>query len=92
MKWLSWRWWFENRHSGAITIAQFPNWPLFAIAGGSVLRVVTNDDSTLHRAADTAVVALWLFWGADELARGVNPWRRFLGTLVILWQLRRVLG
>jgi hypothetical protein len=28
-----------------------------------------------------------LFWGADELIRGVNPWRRLLGALVIAWQL-----
>ena len=29
--WWSFRWWFENRETGQITIAQFPNWPLFAI-------------------------------------------------------------
>jgi hypothetical protein len=36
-------------------------------------------------------VALWLYWGADELVRGVNPWRRLLGTGVVLWQLARLL-
>ena len=28
---MSARWWFENRETGDITIAQFPNWPLWGI-------------------------------------------------------------
>ncbi len=87
MKMLSVRWWFENRETGEITVAQFPNWPLFAILAGWAVRAIADDSSDAYRWAGGAVTVLWLYWGADELIRGVNPWRRLLGTLVIAWQL-----
>jgi hypothetical protein len=88
----SFRWWFENRRTGEITIAQFPNWPLFAIAFGWLVLLVTDDGSAAHDTTRVVVTGLWLFWGADEVIRGVNPWRRVLGALVIAWQLVRVLA
>jgi hypothetical protein len=45
----SWRWWFENRETHEITIAQFPNWPLLAIPIGWLAERLTNQDSTLHQ-------------------------------------------
>jgi len=84
---LSSRWWFESRETGRITLAQFPNWPLFAIAVGWLVRLVVNESSEVYVFAGGAITALWLFWGVDELMRGVNPWRRLLGALVIVWQL-----
>ncbi len=80
------RWWFENRQTGDITIAQFPNWPLWSIAVASLVRFTLTDDSTAHDVAGWAIHGLWLFWGADEIVRGVNPWRRLLGGAVIVWQ------
>ena len=90
--WWSFRWWFENRETGQITIAQFPNWPLFAIGAGYLVRAIADDGSTFDDVAGAAIVGLWLFWGADELIRGVNPWRRVLGTLVIAYQLFRLVS
>jgi len=81
------RWWFENRNTGQITIAQFPNWPLFAIGAGWLIGALANEDSTIHDIVDVALVTLWLYWGATELTRGVNPWRRALGSMVIVWQI-----
>lgn len=85
------RWWFENRITGEITVGQFPNWPLFAIAVTWVVGQLAEDGSRLADGAAWVAVALWLYWGADELVRGVNPWRRLLGTGVVLWQLARLL-
>ena len=82
----SFRWWFENRQNGDITIGQFPNWPLFAIAGAWIVRRFVDDGSPAASATGAIGTALWLFWGADELVRGVNPWRRLLGAAVIGWQ------
>lgn len=84
--WRSWRWWFENRETGAITIAQFPNWPIWCIGACWLARLALTDGSTAHDIAGWAIRALWLFWGTDELVRGVNPWRRLLGATVIVWQ------
>lgn len=87
MRPLSARWWFENRRTGAITVAQFPNWPLFAIGAAWLVGRVVDEGSAADDAAGVAVTALWMFWAADELFRGVNPWRRALGSVVLGWQL-----
>lgn len=84
------RWFFENRETGEITVAQFPNWPLFAIAGGWILRAFTADGSVVHDLSGVGVTVLWIYWGADELIRGVNPWRRLVGSGVLVWQFVRV--
>jgi hypothetical protein len=84
---LSRRWWFENRHTGEITIAQFPNWPLWGLGGCWLARLAADDGSTIHDVLGWVIRGLWLFWGADELLRGVNPWRRALGLGVITWQI-----
>ncbi|MEZ5247195.1 MAG: hypothetical protein R2707_19065 [Acidimicrobiales bacterium] len=81
------RWWFENRETGAITVAQFPNWPLFGVGSAWLVGWIASDGSRLHDIAGVAATGLWLYWGADELVRGVNPWRRLLGSTAIAWQL-----
>jgi hypothetical protein len=86
------RWCFEDRRTGRITIAQFPNWPLFAIAVAWLVGRVVSDGSAVADVAAATMVGLWLFWGADELIRGVNPWRRMLGAGVIAWQVIGLLG
>lgn len=85
----SWRWWFENRQQGGLTIAQFPNWPLFGIATAAVARRLTADGSAVQSGTGWLIAALWLYWGSDELLRGVNPWRRLLGALVLGWLVAR---
>ena len=76
-------WWFRNRQTGRITVGQFPNWPLFAIVIGWVVRSVAAEGSTAHTVTGWAVTVLWLYWGGDEIVRGVNPWRRALGSAVV---------
>ena len=85
--WRTWRWWFENRETGEITIAQFPNWPIWSIGVAWLTRLPLTDGSGPHDIVGWVIRVLWLTWGADELARGVNPWRRLLGVAVIVWQL-----
>ncbi len=87
MRTLSFRWWFASRETGRITIAQFPNWPLFAIGAVSVVRLLVDESSDAYGIAGGTITALWLFWGADELIRGVNPFRRLIGALVVAWQM-----
>lgn len=74
-------WAFRDRKTGRIVIAQFPNIPLALWIIASVLRWFA------HGTIDTvltviATVALAL-WAGDEIIRGVNPWRRFLGAAVL---------
>jgi hypothetical protein len=85
------RWWFENRETGRITVAQFPNAPLVGAAAAWVVRRLAPEGSTLEDLSGIAFVVLLLVWAADEVVRGVNPWRRLLGSVVIAWQLARLL-
>jgi hypothetical protein len=63
---------------------QAPNRLALLSTAGAALTVVAPAGSPLRRAAAamTAVVATW--WGADELARGVNPFRRAVGGAAVL--------
>ncbi len=81
------RWWFEHRHTGELTVAQVPNWPLVIIAVLWVLRRFLVAGSSPDQLASVLTTGLWLLWAGDELIRGVNPWRRLLGAVVIGWQL-----
>ena len=81
-------WTFRDRTTGGITIAQSPNPPLWifliltALAwlaewmGGSFGPAA----GWLRIAAHLALV----WWAVDEIVRGVNPWRRFLGAITLI--------
>ena len=70
-------WWFRDRSTGKLVVGQFPNWPLW-LWPGTVLTVVRTG----------AIV----IWAVMEIGWGVNPWRRLLGTIVLVWQVVGVLG
>ena len=86
VRFMSARWWFENRETGDITIAQFPNWPLWGIGIISLVTLAGQQGSVLETTSAWARTTLWVYWGTDELIRGVNPWRRVLGSAVVIWQ------
>ena len=77
-------WLFRNRHTGAITIAQFPNAPLLVYLGATVaswLLKPEGDVGTALRVIGTLALA---WWAVDEIGRGVNPFRRMLGAVVLV--------
>lgn len=78
-------WLFRNRKTGRITIAQFPNAALAVFLAASVLRRLLDGrlDSGLRVLATGGLI----WWAADELIRGVNPWRRLLGGAVLAGQI-----
>lgn len=86
----SFRWWFEDRTTGAITIAQAPNLSLaVAVTGWIVAAALGGGFGTIGRAVS---IAGFVWWSGDEMIRGVNPWRRFLGAAVLVWQIVRLVG
>ena len=73
-------WTFRDRNTGAIVIGQWPNPPLWLFLGFSAARWAVGGQGlteTLLRAGSGIALA---WWAADEILRGVNPWRRFLGA------------
>lgn len=81
------RWFFQNRQTGEITIAQWPNTILWIVLVVTILRWSWSFPSAAHSALGVILKVSLCLWALDELARGVNPWRRCLGAAVLLYQL-----
>jgi hypothetical protein len=74
-------WVFRDRRTGRIVIAQLPNVPLAVwIIAVAIRFFVHGTTNTVLTVIATVALALW---AGDEIIRGVNPWRRFLGTVVL---------
>ncbi len=80
------RWLFQNRNTGRITIAQFPNAPLGLFLAASVLQWLLDPAGQLRTGLRLLAAGGLIWWAVDELIRGVNPWRRLLGGAVLAGQ------
>jgi len=80
------RWWFENRETGEITIAQFPNLSLGVFIVAWAAQRVFEPTGLAGDALSAAGHGALIWWSVDELIRGVNPWRRMLGATMLTWQ------
>jgi hypothetical protein len=74
-------WLFRNRETGRITVAQFPNAPLWVFLVAVVTRWLLPVGGVGRDVLDGVAVAGLGWWAVDELLRGVNPWRRLLGAV-----------
>jgi hypothetical protein len=77
-------WLFRNRATGEITIVQLPNIPLwiFIVSFWPARLLPPSGFKTAAEWISTAALAVWAF---DEVARGVNPFRRLLGGTVLFF-------
>jgi hypothetical protein len=66
-----------------MTFAQFPNLSLGAFLVASLVRRLVHLTGTPRTAIDALVAVTLGWWALDEIIRGVNPWRRFLGAAVL---------
>ncbi|MCJ2070750.1 hypothetical protein MKK75_18465 [Methylobacterium sp. J-030] len=87
-------WLFRNRSTGDLTVAQWPNLPLWLFGGLSLCAWAAQDRQPLAQWLSAGADLALAWWALDELLRGVNPWRRFLGGgtllgLIALITLRR---
>jgi hypothetical protein len=85
------QWFFRNRETGAITIAQVPNLVLWIVIAGAALQWAWHPPGRPGVALETVVKGGFLVWAADEIFRGVNPWRRCLGAAVFCYELTTIL-
>jgi hypothetical protein len=86
------RWFFEDRETGAITIAQAPNLSLWIVIVAGTLIWAWHPPDQAGVALKVIFGGALIIWAADEILRGVNPWRRCLGVAVLcygLWTLPR---
>lgn len=76
-------WTFRNRITGAITIGQWPNLPLWLFLATSAARWILGPAGLTDTALRIASGVALGWWALDEILRGVNPWRRLLGGVVL---------
>ena len=84
-----WRWVFEDRNTGRISIASWPNPPLWVWIVARVLARVV-DRGTAHDVLGAVGSVALAIWAVMELWSGVNPWRRLLGLVVLGWMVAAV--
>ncbi len=84
-------WFFRDRRTGRITIAQFPNVTLWIFIATVVLRVFVTGGTPRTVVDWIGAVALG-WWAVDEVVRGVNPFRRVLGAFVCVLVVSDVVG
>ncbi|WBL80457.1 hypothetical protein I3J27_08565 [Bradyrhizobium xenonodulans] len=84
-------WFFRNRETGAITIVQWPNLVLWIVIVAAVLLWIWPSSDQVSVALAVVVKGGLLIWAADEIVRGVNPWRRCLGAAVAVYELTTLL-
>jgi hypothetical protein len=85
------QWFFRNRTTGDITIAQAPNLVLWVVIVAGALRWVWPSPGAPATALDVVFRGGLLVWSLDEIFRGVNPWRRCLGAAVLVYELATLL-
>lgn len=78
-------WMFRSRKTGRITLAQLPNWSLTLWLLASGVMWLVHPQGWVHDVLVVLSSAALALWAADELLRGVNPFRRLLGFPVLAW-------
>src|SRR5262249_23692377 len=84
------RWFFQNRETGTITIVQPPNLSLWIAMLAGALIWAWHPPDRLGVALQVIFKGALFVWGVDEILRGINPWRRSLGVAMLcylLWTL-----
>ena len=77
-------WFWRDRHTGRIVVAQWPNLWLWVFITASCVGLITHAAGPTGFGARLVSTAFLLIWAGDELLRGVNPWRRSLGMAVLI--------
>ena len=77
-------WWFEDRSSGRIVVGQTPNLLLWFFIAAWTTNKLVQPAGLAGKALSGAASASLALWSLDEIARGVNPWRRALGAGVLV--------
>jgi hypothetical protein len=86
------RWFFRNRRSGAITIVQAPNIVLWIVIIATVVKLTWPSAGNLSSTCSVVATGGLVVWAMDEIARGVNPWRRCLGTIVAAYAVATIVS
>jgi len=76
-------WLFRDRKTGKVVIAQLPNLTLSLFLAAAATRWLLHPAGTAGTIVSVVATLAVTWWATDEVARGVNPFRRALGALVL---------
>lgn len=79
-------WLLRSRQSGRITIAQWPNAPLLIFLVATGLRLLLHPRGSAATVFGTVSTVALIAWALLEVFRGVNPFRRVVGAIVLVGQ------
>ena len=85
-------WALTSRETGEVVLWQTPNAPSVLSLAATVVALAAPRGSRLRAVSGGAAVLASTWWGADELARGVNPARRALGAGALIVVLAAVVA
>lgn len=80
-----------DRRTGRRVVAQAPNLRLWTFFAAALVRSVAEPAGTAGTVVDVVAGGALAAWAADEVVRGVNPFRRLLGAAVLVVQVLGVL-
>lgn len=66
------------------TVGQFPNPPLWVALAALLVGRLTNEGSTVNDLARAVFYVALTVWAYEELAKGVNGFRRSLGAVALV--------
>lgn len=66
-----------------MTVAQRPNLSIGIFAAATAIRWVVDPAGDARTALVVVGRLALVWWSVDEVLRGVNPWRRILGGVVL---------
>lgn len=76
-------WALCDRGTGRIVVAHWPSTALVVWMAASVVRALSGLDGAWGLALRVVAMVALGWWAVDEVVRGVNPWRRLLGAVVL---------
>jgi len=79
-------WWLRDGSSGRLVLAQWPNAALWVWIAALLLTwtgLLASHSAALSGVGRGALIV----WALEELVRGVNPFRRVLGAVVLAVEL-----
>lgn len=84
-------WWFRDRTTGERVVAQPPNAPILVVIAATLVSRLAPS-GPVRRAAGVVATAALAYWSILEIVRGVNPWRRLLGAVGAIADVRRLVN
>lgn len=77
-------WLFRDRATGGYVVGQWPNVALLVFLAARGQQWLTGVEGSAAAVLQWLGTAAITWWAGDEIVRGVNPFRRILGTGALL--------